>query len=107
MDEVRRKRLEARARIAKALSHPLRLFLLEELRDRELSVQELSAEAASEISTISRHLSVLQNAGLVVPERRGRKVFYQLRCGCLEGFFTCFEEVLQDHVQRQAALVEN
>jgi len=43
------------------------------------------------MSTVSRHLSVLKNAGIVQDEKRGNQVFYRLRVRCILGFFDCFE----------------
>ena len=48
----------------------------------------------SDISTVSKHLSVLKNAGLVDSEKRGNSIFYSLRVPCIMQFIGCVEEVL-------------
>jgi len=85
-----------RADILKAMGHPSRLKMLDALQSGERCVCELQALVGSDMSTISRHLSVLKTSGLVSLEKRGLQVFYRLRVPCLSGFFNCIEEVL-DH----------
>ena len=89
-----KQKLEARARVIKALGHPSRLLMVEELADRELSVWELTDKVGASISTVSKHLSVLKNAGIVADEKRGNQVFYRLRVPCILNFFGCVEAVL-------------
>ena len=60
---------EARAKIIKALAHPSRLFIIEELSKHERCVGELTDMIGADASTVSKHLSVLKNAGLVTDEK--------------------------------------
>ena len=62
---------EARAKIIKAMAHPSRLFIIEELNKKERCVGELTEMIGADASTVSKHLSVLKNAGLVFDEKRG------------------------------------
>ena len=71
---------EARAKIIKAMAHPSRLFIIEELSKHERCVSELTEMIGADASTVSKHLSVLKNAGLVTDEKRGNSIFYSLRC---------------------------
>jgi hypothetical protein len=61
----------ARARIMKALAHPTRLFIVDELSRGERCVRELTEMVGADVSTVSKHLSVLRSAGIVADERRG------------------------------------
>ena len=103
MDEKRKARYEARARIIKALAHPARLLIVDELAKQTLCVCDIRERVGSDLSTVSKHLSVLRNAGIVEDEKRGSQVFYSLRCTCVTAFFTCAEKVLEttakDHVR--------
>lgn len=101
MDAKKRSRFEARARIVKAMAHPTRLFVLDELSRGERCVCELRDMVGADISTVSKHLSVLKNAGLVRDEKRGAQVFYSLRVCCLPEFFSCVESVLRSAVEEQ------
>ncbi len=83
-----------RAHIIKAMAHPVRLFFIEELARQERCVCELTEMVGLDISTVSKHLSVLKNAGLVVDDKRGNQVFYRLQTPCILNFFGCIEAVL-------------
>lgn len=96
---------EARAEIVKALAHPTRLFIVNELSKGERCVCELRDEIGADMSTVSKHLSVLKNAGVVEDDKRGLQVFYRLCCPCILNFFGCVESVLQENARRQRALV--
>ena len=96
MDRITRRRLEERAAVIKAMAHPSRLYLVEQLAEGERCVCELTDGVGADISTVSRHLALLKNAGIVESERRGQKVFYMLRTPCVLGFFECIEAVLSE-----------
>ncbi len=86
-------RLKAQAKILKALAHPTRLLLVEELAQRTKCVCELTEAAGLDISTVSKHLSLLRNAGIVDDDKRGQQVFYSLKTPCVLNFFHCVESV--------------
>ena len=86
--------LEARASVFKALGHPSRLALIDELVDEPKCVADLSTVIDADISTVSRHLSILRASGIVSSERRGNKIYYSLRCPCVTTFYTCVESAV-------------
>jgi len=95
MNEKLRERYRARAEVLKALAHPTRLLFVEELRSGERCVGELQELAGADMSTVSKHLSVLRNCGIVGDEKRGARVYYFLRTPCVLNFFSCVEAVLE------------
>jgi DNA-binding transcriptional ArsR family regulator len=95
MNGTQKARYEARARIIKALAHPARLLIVDELAKQPLCVCDIRELVGSDLSTVSKHLSVLRNAGIVEDDKRGSQVFYSLRCPCVVNFFTCAETVLK------------
>ena len=96
MSKSKRARYEARAAIVKALAHPARLMIVDELTEHgRRCVRELTEVVGSDLSTVSRHLSVLRNAGIVESEKRGTSVYYRLRVKCIRKFFECVESVLR------------
>lgn len=103
MDQSRRAKYEARATVVKALAHPTRLFIVDELTQSERCVCELTAMIGADISTVSKHLSVLKQAGLVSVDKRGLMVYYRLTTPCLSGFFHCVEGVLRANAKAQLA----
>ena len=70
-------RLRAAA-VARALSDPKRLCVVERLADGERSVSDLSRDIGCQVPNMSQHLSVLRSAGLVVSRREGSTVYYRL-----------------------------
>lgn len=82
-----------RAELVKALAHPTRLFIVDFLAEGEKCVCEIVEQVEVDISTISKHLLVMKNAGLVEDEKRGLNVFYKLSCPCISNLFTCLEDI--------------
>ena len=78
MDGKTLARYEARAQVFKALAHPSRLLMVDELAHRERCVCELTALVGSDMSTVSKHLSILYQAGLVKARKEGRWMYYSL-----------------------------
>ncbi len=83
-----------KAKVMKALAHPTRMFIVDELSRGERCVCELTEMIGAEMPTVSRHLSLLKEAGLVDDEKRGAKIFYRLRVPCCLSFLKCVESVL-------------
>ncbi len=91
-----RAKYEARAAILKALAHPARLMIVDELAQHgQRCVCELTELVGTDLSTVSRHLALLKAAGIVESQKRGTAVYYRLRVCCIEGFFDCVESVLK------------
>ena len=103
MDVKTKAKYEARARIIKALAHPTRLFIVDEIAKGERCVCDLTAMVGADISTVSKHLSVLKQAGLVADEKRGLMVYYRLKTPCLTGLFDCVEGVIRANAKAQLA----
>jgi ArsR family transcriptional regulator len=81
------------AEVFKALGHPSRLLIVDELADGERCVADLTELIGADMSTVSNHLSVLRNVGLVIDEKRGQQVFYRLGAPCVTKVFQCLEEM--------------
>ena len=104
MDAKVQARLQARARIIKAMAHPTRLFIVDELSRGERCVCELTEMIGADMSTVSKHLSLLKSAGIVQDNKRGAQVYYSQRCPCVLDFFRCVEGVLKTNAQEQMSL---
>jgi len=102
MDPKTQARYRARAEIIKAMAHPTRLFILDELsRAGERCVCELTEMIGADMSTVSKHLSVLKAAGIVEDDKRGSQVYYKLRLPCVLDFSDCVESVLKANMCQQ------
>jgi ArsR family transcriptional regulator len=105
MDRLTLARYEALARIVKSMAHPTRLFLVDELSRGERCVCELTALVGADISTVSKHLAVLKNVGIVEDDKRGLQVFYRLKILCVLNFFSCCDVVMKSQAEEQLTLV--
>ena len=81
-----------RADVFKALSNPNRLLIVDSLSAGERCVAELTELVGLDMSTVSNHLAVLRNVGLLADERRGTQVFYSLKTPCVTNIFCCLDE---------------
>lgn len=84
---------QKRSQVFKALGHPTRLLFVEALAKGEKCVCELQEMASSDMSTVSKHLSLLKKAGIVTDRKEGLWVYYRLRVPCIMKFFDCLEEL--------------
>ncbi|MDA3797527.1 MAG: metalloregulator ArsR/SmtB family transcription factor [Kiritimatiellae bacterium] len=95
MNKEDKKHYEAKSEIFKALSHPTRLWIVDQLADGEKCVCEFVDKLDVDFSTISKHLSVLRHAGIIVSDKRGKQVYYSLQVTCVLSFMNCVDAVLE------------
>jgi len=70
---------QLKAELFKAIGHPVRVRLLEELTEGERAVGALAEALAADIAAVSQQLAVLRRAGVVITRRDGTTVHYSLR----------------------------
>lgn len=99
-------RLELKAEMFKALAHPMRICLLEKLKERPRCVCELAAEVGIEKSIASKHLSQLKSVGLISDEKRGTLVEYRLEAPCILELADCAEGTILDKRRRQLKAIQ-
>ncbi len=80
------------AEVFKALSNANRLLIIDALSTGEHCVADLTELVGLDMSTVSNHLAVLRNVGLVTDDRRGTQVFYSLRDPCVMNMFCCLDD---------------
>ncbi|MDD2404572.1 MAG: metalloregulator ArsR/SmtB family transcription factor [Victivallaceae bacterium] len=81
------------AEVFKALGHPTRLWIVEQLADgQEHCVCEFVDAVGVDFSTISQHLQILKRAGVIEDDKRGKQVYYRLRCICVTEFISCLKK---------------
>ncbi len=69
---------DRQARLCRSMGYPVRVELMDALRDSPKCVRELSALLGRQESTVSRHLSILRSAGVVAVEHRGQNAYYRV-----------------------------
>lgn len=84
--------IEDKVKIFKSLAHPARLRIVEKLAEGEQCVCSILEMFDIDMSTLSRHLSILKNAEIVADEKRGKNVYYRLKCPCILKVCDCLEK---------------
>mgnify|MGYP000858222648 FL=1 len=102
MTKQQASQIERRVTVIKALAHPSRLAIAEALQQGEQCVCDLRELVGSDLSTVSKHLTLMREAGLVEMEKRGLNVYYKLRCPCLMSFFECVDSLAPPAPKRAA-----
>ena len=65
----------------------------------ELCVCELKELVGADMSTVSKHLSLMKAVGLIQDRKEGLQVFYRLLCPCVSTFLNCIDDLVE--VQRK------
>jgi len=104
MDDRTLRRYELRTELFKALAHPIRILMLEKLRERPWCVCELAAEVGIEKSVASKHLSQLKSVGLIADEKRGTLVEYRLVAPCVLDMAACAEGTILEHRRKRLGI---
>jgi ArsR family transcriptional regulator len=105
IDRTKVRLLERQAEIAKAVAHPLRMAVLDFLKDGEKCVCEIAEHIGSERSNVSRHLALMVHAGVLSCRKDGLKVFYTLRTPCVAEFLSCVVRVLRQQAKENEKLL--
>jgi DNA-binding transcriptional ArsR family regulator len=93
------------ARRFRVLGDPMRVRLLDQLRDGELSVNELAERLAAGQQNVSKHLALLADAGMLARRKDGNRVYYRITD---DGIFDLCDQVcgsLQSQLSTLAALI--
>lgn len=106
MDKKMHKMLyNKQAQILKALAHPVRIAILDFLKDGEQCVCDIAKYAGSERSNVSRHLAVMVSAGVLEYRKKGLWVMYRLRNSCILDFFSCLTVCLKQQAKDRERLL--
>jgi len=106
MDAETKALYRRKAAVAAALGHPLRLAVVEVLRDGEQCVCDIAARLGAQRSNVSRHLAVMVRAGVLVARKDGLRMLYTLRAPCAVRFLDCVADVLREQMREDAAVLE-
>lgn len=85
--------IDEQVRVIKALAHPARLRIVEALASGERCVSDLQGLVGGDLSTVSKHLTLMRKAGWVSCEKQGQQVRYRLACDCLPTFLRCVDAI--------------
>ena len=98
-------RLRLKAEVFKAMGHPLRLGVIDLLRDGEKCVCDIVDHLGTGMSNISKHLSLLKKAGIVTDRRDGLRIMYSLTMPCALDFMKCVEGTVIKRLEEQRSVM--
>lgn len=87
-----------KAEFFKALSHPLRIAIIDALRAGEVGVNDLSAQLKVEQSTLSQQLAMLRSRNIVVGRKDGQSVFYSVRDPAIFRLLDVAKDIFNNHL---------
>ncbi len=105
IDKTKALLFERQAEIAGAVAHPLRVAVIDFLKEGEKCVCEIAEHLGSERSNVSRHLALMVRAGVLSCRKDGLKVFYALRTPCVAEFLACVVRVLKHQAKENEKLL--
>lgn len=97
--------LEMHAKVCRTLAHPLRLALMNALRDGERTVGDLAEAVGARQPLVSQHLGVLRDQGLLHHHRNGNEVYYSVAYPKMIQACDLLREVLFEHLRAQERLL--
>ena len=97
---------QKQAEMIKALSHPLRIAIIDFLKDGGQCVCDIAHCVCSERSNVSRHLSIMTSAGILEHRKSGLNVIYTIKCPCVLEFLDCIKELLKQNIKSDKKLLE-
>ncbi len=106
LEKNKQRVFEKQAEVINAMAHPVRIAIIDFLKDGEQCVCDIATHIGSERSNVSRHLSVMVNAGILEYRKDGLKVIYKLKCPCILDFFSCISGVLKQRAKDDSEILK-
>ena len=94
------------AEMCKVFSHPKRLELISVLRDREMSVGDLSERLGLSSANLSQHLAMMKDRHILASRKEGNVVYYRIANLRLLEAFDLLREILFEQIRQDAALIQ-
>ncbi len=93
------------AEMCKVFSHPKRLELINLLRQKEMSVGDLSRRLGLTPANLSQHLAMMRQRRILVSRKEGNMVYYRIANPRLLEAFDMLREILFEQIRRDAAVI--
>ncbi len=95
------------AEMCKVFSHPKRLELINVLRDKEMSVSELSQRLGLPIGNLSQHLAMMRERHMLISRKEGNVVYYRIANPRLLEASDLLREIMFEQIRKDAALIQD
>ena len=92
--------------VIKALANPIRLMIIDCLREGEKCVSEIIEQIQEEQSNVSKSLGILKSNGLIKDRKEGLNVYYSLNLCCINEFFCCLDNIISENLSQQKEMLE-
>ncbi len=92
------------AEMCKVFSHPLRLQILNTLRDKEMSVSDMADQLGVAIGNLSQHLNMMKHRRVLGTRKEGNVVYYRLGNPKILAAFDLIREILFEQMQREGVI---
>ncbi|MDH7600186.1 MAG: metalloregulator ArsR/SmtB family transcription factor [Sedimentisphaerales bacterium] len=93
------------AQVYKGMAHPVRVAVLDYLRDGEQCVCDIARHVGSERSNVSRHLAVMVACGVLESRKEGLRVLYRIRAHCVAESLDCITRLIAQQARDQVKLL--
>jgi len=103
---MRQQLSDFKADFFKALAHPLRISILDTLREGELTVNEISQRFAVEPANASQQLAVLRNRNIVITRKEGANVYYSVSDKAIFKLLDAAKEIFNNHLVGVRSMLE-
>ena len=98
---------EFKAEFFKALAHPIRIHILDSLREGERNVNDLRDILGIEAPNVSQQLAILRNKNLVNTRKEGNNVYYSVRDPAIFELLDVSKKIFNNHlIDLQSVLEE-
>jgi ArsR family transcriptional regulator len=105
MDAKTRTFYRMQAEVITAVAHPIRVAIVDFLRDGEQCVCDIAGHVGAKRSNVSRHLAVMLKAGVVEYRKDGLRMMYSLKAPCVLTFLSCVTQLLREHAGETADIL--
>jgi len=93
--------------VCKTLANPKRQEILDNLRQKDMTVNELVKKTGISQANLSQHLAIMRTKGIVTTQRKGINVYYSLSNSKIIKAFDLISEVLRDSLSVQSRTVKS
>jgi DNA-binding transcriptional ArsR family regulator len=93
--------------VCKTLANPKRQEILDNLRQKDMTVNELVKKTGISQANLSQHLAIMRSKGIVTTQRKGINVYYSLSNSKIIEAFDLISEVLRDSLSVQSRTVKS
>ena len=83
--------LEDKVKILKGIAHPARISIVEMLADKELCACDIAEQFSLDRTTISKHLTLMRQLGILEDRRDGQNIYYKLKMTCILSILKCID----------------